>query len=434
MSNPIENNAKLPHPDFFVLSPPRSGSTWLFQNLRYHPGIFIPPAKELRYFSNLLDICYPEWYQEQFNDGIGKIKGDVSPTYAVLCEDSIRAAQEMAPDLRFLMLLRDPIERAWSHVCHQLRCKEAVFNLLDSYEKKAQLVKSMECATGALTLAYSDYVGILKRWMKFFPRERFYVNFLGNLPPRVVLQEMFDHVGAAGDVDWSAFPIDTRFNFVEEVVMPSEIRQRLTAQFAPRMRELGEFLSGEFGLSLPDSWTQAIGTDLTDTETAGQIIFQSRDDQSLLRDIALQQSILLFHTQELRSNYHGYQIVAYRGECVAISLSELPGFTPSVASRDTMEKHKQDGLIIVRSTLKALEQEIDHRARISEHNPVTNKLQRDIATLCTHLEQRDHVLSLMRSDMAAISTRIEAIDEMLAARQRTFLKRVWRRVRKVFSV
>jgi hypothetical protein len=40
-------------PDFLVISPPKTGSTWLSHNLRCHPEIFVPPRKELRYFGSL---------------------------------------------------------------------------------------------------------------------------------------------------------------------------------------------------------------------------------------------------------------------------------------------------------------------------------------------------------------------------------------------
>ena len=37
-------------PDFLCIGAQRSGTTWLYQNLRRHPEIWMPPAKEIHYF------------------------------------------------------------------------------------------------------------------------------------------------------------------------------------------------------------------------------------------------------------------------------------------------------------------------------------------------------------------------------------------------
>jgi hypothetical protein len=34
-------------PGFLVISPPKTGTTWLSQNLNSHPEIYIPPIKEI---------------------------------------------------------------------------------------------------------------------------------------------------------------------------------------------------------------------------------------------------------------------------------------------------------------------------------------------------------------------------------------------------
>ena len=46
-------------PDFFVIGPQRTGTTWLYRQLSLHPEVFIPTQKEIRYFNNLE---YPEYH------------------------------------------------------------------------------------------------------------------------------------------------------------------------------------------------------------------------------------------------------------------------------------------------------------------------------------------------------------------------------------
>jgi len=40
-------------PDFFVLGPPRTGTTWLYENLKQHPEIYMSAPKEVFYFHSL---------------------------------------------------------------------------------------------------------------------------------------------------------------------------------------------------------------------------------------------------------------------------------------------------------------------------------------------------------------------------------------------
>ena len=62
-------------PDFLVISPPKTGTTWLAANLRCHPQIFVPDIKEVKYFSSLLKWLDLEWYQSHFLAGSDRILG-----------------------------------------------------------------------------------------------------------------------------------------------------------------------------------------------------------------------------------------------------------------------------------------------------------------------------------------------------------------------
>lgn len=48
--------------------------------------------------------------------GSASVVGEMTPAYALLSTDRLAAMARMAPDVRFLYLLRDPVERLWSHV------------------------------------------------------------------------------------------------------------------------------------------------------------------------------------------------------------------------------------------------------------------------------------------------------------------------------
>jgi len=115
-----KNNHKL---DFINIGAPRSGTTWLFENLNKHPDICIPKEKDLRFFvkrywgfkhkktQNFRGI---EWYIEKFTAcPKNKIKGEVATLY-LYDEKSASEIYEHFGKIKILVCLRDPIERLWS--------------------------------------------------------------------------------------------------------------------------------------------------------------------------------------------------------------------------------------------------------------------------------------------------------------------------------
>ena len=63
-------------PDFLIISPPKTGSTWLASNLSRHREIFLPPHKELKYLSCFFRSLDLRWYLNHFEaaDGTSKAR------------------------------------------------------------------------------------------------------------------------------------------------------------------------------------------------------------------------------------------------------------------------------------------------------------------------------------------------------------------------
>ncbi len=103
-------------PDFLIIGGQRCGTATLFDALMAHPRVAAPPRREIHYF----DLRYwrgRRWYHNQFRREPGQVSGESSPYYLFHPRVPARVAADL-PDVRIIALLRDPIERAWSH--HQL--------------------------------------------------------------------------------------------------------------------------------------------------------------------------------------------------------------------------------------------------------------------------------------------------------------------------
>jgi hypothetical protein len=128
-------------PDFLIVGPQRTGTTWLHANLRWHPEIYLSEPKEIFYFSRLKTPDNPRfqsadlgWYLSLFRDPpwrwlvrqamslrhhrrphLPRVIGEATASYAALDEDVITEVATLNPDIRIIMMVRDPVERAWSH-------------------------------------------------------------------------------------------------------------------------------------------------------------------------------------------------------------------------------------------------------------------------------------------------------------------------------
>jgi hypothetical protein len=108
-------------PNLFVPGAPKSGTTALHKHLAGHPQIFMTGLKEPQYF------CDPErfvaertWYEELFAPSAGEpIRGESSTGYSLLLDSADRIA-DTVPDPKFVFVLRNPIDRAYSH--YRWRC------------------------------------------------------------------------------------------------------------------------------------------------------------------------------------------------------------------------------------------------------------------------------------------------------------------------
>lgn len=103
--------------DFLILGAQKSGTTTLFQLLAEHPGAFVPPGKEVPFFTreDASAETLPAYLEEHFGPAASDaVTGKVTPHY--LSDPRVPARlSALMPDARLVVILRDPVERALSH-------------------------------------------------------------------------------------------------------------------------------------------------------------------------------------------------------------------------------------------------------------------------------------------------------------------------------
>jgi hypothetical protein len=164
-------------PNFLIIGAMKSGTTALYYYLEQHPEIYMSPVKEPNFFSsqeqeNAADaVTNIGTYQHLFRGGSGKkALGEASHSY--LYEP--RAAAEIkryVPEAKLIAILRNPIDRAYSHFLHMVRSGTEP---LDDF---AQALREEEVRIHK-ERTFQDYIGRglyynqLKRYFRTFPQEQ----------------------------------------------------------------------------------------------------------------------------------------------------------------------------------------------------------------------------------------------------------------------
>ncbi len=115
------NHGRLP--DFIIIGAQRCGTSSLYSYLIQHPQIAPANRKELHYF----DLNYragDDWYRAQFpSAAVGNaqtLTGEGSPYYLFHPLAAERCAR-VVPDAKLIVMVRDPVKRAYSHYHHEVR-------------------------------------------------------------------------------------------------------------------------------------------------------------------------------------------------------------------------------------------------------------------------------------------------------------------------
>jgi hypothetical protein len=102
-------------PDFLIIGTHRGGTTSLYESLVRHPEVLPAFRKEVHFFDNNFHRGL-RWYRAHFplTRDRGALTGEATPYYLVHPAVPARATA-MLPRVRLIALVRNPVDRAYSH-------------------------------------------------------------------------------------------------------------------------------------------------------------------------------------------------------------------------------------------------------------------------------------------------------------------------------
>ncbi|MBS4203244.1 sulfotransferase domain-containing protein [Lederbergia citrea] len=236
-------------PDFLIIGAMKCGTTTLYKNLVKHSSIVSAKRKELHFFdkedeySKGIDSYknnFPLLNKKKLINKPNLVTGEATPRYLFIPEVPERVFNAM-PNVKLIVLLRNPVDRAYSHYHHFKRRELEKLTFEEAIDKELNGI--IEPNINRTYLARGNYVDQLKRWMDFFPREQFLIleseNYYRN--PRIGINQVCQFLDLP---EWN-------FEYTKEASHPypkmeEHMRERLIKYFKPYNEKLEDYLGDNF--------------------------------------------------------------------------------------------------------------------------------------------------------------------------------------------
>ena len=223
---------KIERLDFILAGAQKSGTTALHYFLSKHPDICMGDEQEIHFFDNDALFVSEAVDYEQLHKHYpplrpSMIAGDCTPSY-LYHETAAERISKYNPKMKFLILLRNPVDRAFAHWNMQRFRRREPLDFFDAVREEETRIAGAP-PTEARRFAYVErgfYGSQLERLFKFFPREQVKaVKFEAfKASQREVLASIFSFLGckplrSLRNKDRNIVPYERAMNWEERVFL-----------------------------------------------------------------------------------------------------------------------------------------------------------------------------------------------------------------------
>lgn len=287
------------NPDFLCIGAPKAGTTWLYNIFKDHPDFQDLPIKELHYYDELhrgvkrnifsrffgkhwqnklwkktlkykmyeayksknfkkfIWLLYfffaprnKYWYKRLFPNKLGKVSGDFTPDYCEFDDWLIKKIKKDQPDAKIILLLRNPIDRDWSHVRMTVKRYLGHDKIEDAKaEDVDQIVNT--------PFGYSNYKSIIEKWSKHYDSNKIYIGFYDQIKtePEVMLKDIYKFLGI--NDQFKSEKIKKKFNAGTPAEISPIYLKTLVDRHKKEMVELADYFKNS-NKNYPQDWINSI--------------------------------------------------------------------------------------------------------------------------------------------------------------------------------
>ena len=252
-------------PNFLIIGSARSGTTSLYEYLTKHPSIIPGVGKEVYFFDKQFSKGI-NWYKSFFPTKLNMsraqnklqskcLTGEATPRY-LHYPHAPKRIFSMLPNVKLIILLRNPIDRAYSHYQMEVDSGHEKLSFEDAISNEEERItsdmKKMENDENFYSVNFyrksyltrGIYVDQLKRWFKYFPREKFLILKSEDLysNPSNTYQQVLDFLGLS-NYELTSFKAHRMRDYSP---ISSQTREKLTKYFEPYNEQLYELLDRNY--------------------------------------------------------------------------------------------------------------------------------------------------------------------------------------------
>jgi Sulfotransferase domain len=237
-------------PNFLIAGPQRTGTTWLHKNIESHPEVFMTSPKELFYFNLLESHQGPlyrssglDWYLKFFEISeerrrereeqcrreyqvpfTPKIRGEATAGYAAMGPHLIREITVLNPDIKVLIIIRHPVDRAWSH---------AKLDLTEDWGHSIDQVSDKDLERFFATpyqRRCAQYQRQIANWQPLLKPDALMLGWFEDIQenPGRFLERVFRFLGVRDNLWLGPGRVTHHFNETDHMPMPPRVRALLT--------------------------------------------------------------------------------------------------------------------------------------------------------------------------------------------------------------
>ena len=245
-------------PNYLIIGTQKGGTTSLHGYLSQHPQVSASTIKEVHYF----DKNYQRgenWYRTHFPHArldLRPICGESSPFY-MFCPNTPARAASLLPDVKIIALLRNPVDRAYSHYQLTRRRNREPLSFEEAIAAEPQRIagererliadptSDSQSYRNYSYLSRGAYLSQLRHWWKFFSRKQILIlqseNFFRDTP------RVFDRVLSFLSLDrWHPPQFANLYPGKYTTRIQPETRERLEVHFDPHNQQLFEAVGRTF--------------------------------------------------------------------------------------------------------------------------------------------------------------------------------------------
>jgi len=263
-------------PSYFIIGERKCGTSSLFRYLVKHPNVLPGLLKEPNFFGKGADFVhenihkYWDLYPPKKNEGDLSFEWPELNDKGILYHEKVQVPRDSntiyitgeasantfyeveptlvyqyLPDAKLILLIREPVERAFSHHRMYKRFMEegrTGFDVNDfAVDARKEMLAIQNGGTGEF-LSPGIYLNQLRKWLTVYPKKQLVVFTLKELEndPQQVMNQLTAYLGIP-TYDYGDF-LQQRFNRAPKAMIDPLIREELIQFYQSYNRELSDFL------------------------------------------------------------------------------------------------------------------------------------------------------------------------------------------------